>query len=385
MSEFINNVSKERQDRLKSFINRLHKGEDRTSVEKEFKKEFSYVTGAEIAQMEFNLVQEGVTVEEIQNLCDVHASLFQGSVQDLHSNELTVNPLSEFEEENQQLLDLLDEALLIHEAREESKLRAQMLAFLSDLSLLEKHYSKKENILFPYLEKSGDFVISKVMWGVDNKIRKALKNVKEKVTEAKNIKQEVKAFKEAMSQARDMVTKEDRVLFPMLREKLNEQQFKEIAKSLGDPSQLEYKEVNTNPEVNSDLIALSMGALSPIEINAIFNTIPVDMTFVDADNKVKWVSQGSERIFDRPYSVIGRPVDLCHPPQSVDIVMKIVEDLRSGRKSHEDFWINFKGQLVYIRYFAVRDAQGTFLGTLEVTQAINEIRSLEGEKRLASL
>lgn len=385
MSEFINNVSKDRQDRLKSFISRLHKGEDKDSVEAEFKKEFAYVTGAEIAQMEYNLVQEGVTVEEIQNLCDVHASLFQGSVQDLHSNELTINPLSVFEEENQKLMDILDEALLIHEAREESVLRNQMVSFLDELSFIEEHYAKKENILFPYLEKLGDFVISKVMWGVDNKIRKALKNSRKSILEAKNIKKEMKLFKEAVSQAKDMVTKEDRVLFPMLREKLNNDQFKAIAISLGDASMTEYQSDVAEQNLDPELVALSMGALNTTEINAIFNTIPVDMTFVDADNKVKWVSQGTERIFDRPFSVIGRSVDMCHPPQSVDIVMKIVEDLRSGKKEHEDFWINFKGQFVYIRYFAVRDAQKNYLGTLEVTQAINEIRSLEGEKRLASL
>ncbi len=385
MSEFINNVSRERQNKLKSYIFRLHNGEDKDAVEAEFKKEFAYVTGAEIAQMEYNLVQEGVSVEEIQNLCDVHASLFQGNVQDLHSDELTVNPLSEFEDENAELADILDEAMLINEAREEKVLRVQMLSFIDELNRLDQHYSKKENILFPYLEKSGDFVISKVMWGVDNKIRKALKNARKKIEAEKNIKAEVKAFKEAISQARDMVTKENQVLFPMLREKLSVDQFKEIAISLGDESLSEYKEQTVEENINPDLVALSMGALNTKEINAIFNTVPVDMTFVDADNKVKWVSQGKERIFDRPFSVIGRPVDLCHPPQSVDIVMKIVEDLRSGKKDHEDFWINFKGQFVYIRYFAVRDELGTFLGTLEVSQEIGGIRSLEGEKRLASL
>ena len=275
--------------------------------------------------------------------------------------------------------------MLIHEAREESALRKQILAFLDDLDIVDKHYAKKENILFPYLEKSGDFVISKVMWGVDNKIRKSLKNARKKVEEAKNIKAEVKAFKEAISQAKDMVTKEDRVLFPMLREKLSEKQFKEIALSLGDKTMMEYKAETTETNIDPEMVALSMGALNTKEINAIFNTIPVDMTFVDADNKVKWVSQGKERIFDRPFSVIGRSVDMCHPPQSVDIVMKIVEDLRSGKKDHEDFWINFKGQFVYIRYFAVRDDLGTFLGTLEVSQEISGIRNLEGEKRLASL
>jgi hypothetical protein len=108
------------------------------------------------------------------------------------------------------------------------------------------------------------------------------------------------------------------------------------------------------------------------------------MTFVDAENKVKFVTQGKDRIFDRPASVIGRPVHLCHPPQSVHVVMKIVDQLRSGVKDHEDFWINMRGKMIHIRYYAVRDDKGTFLGTLEVSQEISEIRALEGEKRLMS-
>ena len=106
------------------------------------------------------------------------------------------------------------------------------------------------------------------------------------------------------------------------------------------------------------------------------------MTFVDAEDKVKFVTQGKERIFDRPPSVINRPVHLCHPPQSVHVVLDIVNDLRTGVKDNEDFWIHFRDRFVHIRYYAVRDAVGKYLGTLEVTQDITDIQSLLGEKRL---
>ena len=137
--------------------------------------------------------------------------------------------------------------------------------------------------------------------------------------------------------------------------------------------------VNQDGEIKFDA-----GSLVPEEVNAILNTIPLDMTFVDKNDKVKYFTQGKERIFERPRTSIGREVSMCHPPQSVHIVEQIVDDLRSGRKDNEDFWIKMGPMFVYIRYFAVRNKEGEFLGTLEVTQNIKPILELEGEKRLMS-
>ena len=389
MSEIINNVSQERQNKLKKLIQRLHNGEDQATVEAEFKADFAYVTGAEIAQMEYNLVQEGVSVEEIQNLCDIHASLFQGSVQQMHDNVLTINPLTEFEEENDAFKFVVSaaQAFRKQDLKTIPVVKAQLSHYLSELKAIEDHYARKENILFPYLEKGGDFVISKVMWGVDNKIRKAIREA-EKALEGDNLKAITKTFDHAVTMIDDMITKENRVLFPMLRDKLSENQFKEIARSLRDESASSYQEPQAaspiSQELPDEVMAMSMGFLNLAQMDAIFNSLPFDLTFVNADNKVQYVSQGKDRIFDRPFSVIGRSVDLCHPPQSVHVVMQIVDDLRTGRKEHEDFWINFKGRMVYIRYYAVRDKDGSFLGTLEVTQDIGPIRDLQGEKRLMS-
>ena len=131
-------------------------------------------------------------------------------------------------------------------------------------------------------------------------------------------------------------------------------------------------------------VAFDAGALTAEEVNAILNTVPVDMTFVGADNKVKYFSQGKERIFQRPLTIIGREVKHCHPPKSVHIVEQIVEDLSSGKKDHEDFWIHMGETFVYIRYYAVRSKSGEYLGTLEFSQDIKPITQLEGEKRLMS-
>ncbi|MEI7668213.1 MAG: DUF438 domain-containing protein [Erysipelotrichaceae bacterium] len=385
MSDMIDNQS-QRQLKLKNLIQRLHAGEDREGIEAEFKADFAYVTGAEIAQMENNLVNEGVSIEEIQSLCDIHASLFSGSVKDLHSDELTLNPLKEFEDENAIYQKLLDQ---MEECRDEkptdlAKVKKHLGEMLTKIKAVEMHYSKKENILFPYLEKAGVTTVPQVMWGVDNNIRNALHASEKLIQNSSDIMQIKDHFFATLDMIKEMITKENNILFPMLKEQVKTDQWKEIAGLLNDKTQVVYQKPLTKTESNPSSIPLNAGSLSINEINAIFNTVPFDMTFVDADNKVKYVSQGKERVFDRPSSVVGRPIHLCHPPQSVATVLKIVEDLRSGKKDHEDFWINFRGKFVHIRYFALRDTDGSFLGTLEVSQDLSPLKALEGEKRLAS-
>lgn len=390
MSEIIDNASK-RQTQLKNLIQRLHRGEDRAEVEIEFKRDFAYVTGAEIAQMEYNLVQEGVSVEEIQSLCDVHASLFQGSLAELHQDVLTINPITIFEDENKVYTDLVNKSLKFKQETQVNLkvVKPYLLDLIEEFRTIDAHYAKKENVFFPFLEKHGIETIPQVMWGVDNQVREKLKDAFIILNTSDDVAIMMDKFYQLVDMVKEMITKENMILFPLLRDTLTEDDFKSIAKALENPEAGLYKSVQEDAKldefdsVDGD-IRMSMGRLSTSEVNAIMNTLPFDMTFVDADNKVKYVSQGKERIFDRPSSVIGRPVHLCHPPQSVHIVMNIVEDLRSGKKDHEDFWINFRGKFVFIRYYAVRDEAGTYMGCLEVTQDLSEIKQLEGEKRLAS-
>lgn len=381
MSEIIDNASR-RQAKLKDLLKRLHAGEDKSVIEAEFKKDFAYVTGAEIAEMEHNLVAEGLPVEEIQNLCDIHASLFEGSIQELHDDVLTVNPLREFEAFNDALSAELDTLEDDRDAlpSEPKEALAYLKSKLELLKSVDAHYAKKENVLFPFLEAAGINTVPQVMWGVHNNIRASLRKASEYLEAGKDLAMIKEFFYATLDMIREMVTKENNILFPMLRDTLREEQWRQVGAALNDQAATEYKEPQTQTE---GLIPFTAGALSPKEINSILNTIPFDMTFVDADNKVKYVTQGKERVFDRPKTVIGRPVHLCHPPQSVHVVMDIIEDLRSGKKDHADFWINFRGMFALIRYYAVRDEQGTYLGVLEVTQDIKPLRELSGEKRLA--
>jgi len=118
------------------------------------------------------------------------------------------------------------------------------------------------------------------------------------------------------------------------------------------------------------------------QIKAILNTLPVDVTFIDSEDTVRYFNQSKDRIFVRTNAVLGRKVQKCHPQKSIHIVNRILDEFKSGKSDMAEFWINMGGRLVYIRYFAVRDETGKYLGTLEVTQDVTRIKQLEGEKRL---
>jgi len=132
----------------------------------------------------------------------------------------------------------------------------------------------------------------------------------------------------------------------------------------------------------NERLQFETGSLSKVEIESILNTLPVDITFVDRDDTVKYFSQGKKRIFTRTKAIIGRKVQLCHPQKSVHIVNRILEAFKTGKKDVAEFWIQKNNRIIYIRYFAVKDKDGKYLGTLEVTQDITDIKKIEGERRL---
>lgn len=390
MSEVINN----RQEKLKELILKLHDGADLDAVKAEFKEHFGTVSTAEISAMERSLVEEGMAPSEIQRLCDVHASLFEGSIEQIHHtskpDHTPGHPVYTFRWENIKIKKLIEREIL--PLLENGFLRADLFALIGRLLEIDKHYARKENVVFPYMEKHGITAPPKVMWGVDDEIRNDLKSLL-RFSHDWPEEELINKTKAAVKKVQDMISKEENILFPMILDTFSEAEWatifaqsKEFETSwvVNPPAYLPQLVIEEKKDlvIQSGSVPLSAGALTFEETNAIFNTVPFDMTFVGADDKVKFFTQGKERVFSRPLSVIGREVKNCHPPQSVHIVEKIVEELRSGKKDHEDFWINFKGMFVHIRYYAVRNEKGEYLGTLEVTQDIEPIRMLEGEKRL---
>lgn len=130
------------------------------------------------------------------------------------------------------------------------------------------------------------------------------------------------------------------------------------------------------------ILQFETGSLSKEEAEAVLDSVPVDISFIDKEDRVKYFNKAAGRIFVRTKAVIGRKVQLCHPQKSVHVVNKILEAFKTGKKDVAEFWINLNDRLILIRYFAVRDKNGKYLGTVEVTQDITDIKKIEGQKRL---
>jgi uncharacterized protein len=278
-----------------------------------------------------------------------------------------------------------------------------VLSLAEKLNLLwdvDKHYRRKEDLVFPFLEKYEITGPPKVMWGVDDKIRSLLKEAKKLLSnyQATDKQPLIAKLEEALAQIDEMIFKEEKIMFPMAVETLSEDEWYQV---LRDSDEIGYclveprhswKPIREDMTAGRDKLAdeheksyikFGTGVLSPQEIELIFSHLPVDITFVDKNGTVKFFSAGKERIFPRARTIIGRKVENCHPPASVHIVEKIVEDFKIGKKDQEDFWLELGGKFVYIRYFAVKDETGAFAGVLEVSQDIKPIQAIVGEKRIA--
>ncbi|HHY28821.1 MAG TPA: DUF438 domain-containing protein [Desulfitobacterium dehalogenans] len=412
MSELINNRGY-RQKVLKELIMELHNGQPVEEVKERFGQLIEGLAATEISQMEQALIQEGMPVEEIQRLCDVHAAVLGTSVQQIHTadkgEEQGGHPVHTFQLENQALEALLKNVITPELERYEASSDREALETLSaafqSLWEIDKHYSRKENLLFPIMEKHGITAPPKVMWGVDDEIRTVIKETRKLLSSEPPNKEEIlEKAKEAVTRVPGMIFKEENILFPMILETFSEDEWIAIAEAsheigycLIDEPQRVWKPSHVQGQGNArndgqqdhrsiqdGYVEFDAGKLRPEEINAIMNTLPFDITFVGSDGTVKYFTQGKERIFARAKTVLGRRVENCHPPASVHVVEKVVEELRSGKKDHEDFWIKMGDKYVLIRYYAVRNAEGEYLGIMEISQDIKDIQAITGEKRLLS-
>ena len=256
---------------------------------------------------------------------------------------------------------------------------------------LERKFQVKENILFPRLEESAPSTMPiKVMWSLHDDARASLKNLLE---ELKKEDADIKSLKRMIGDyyylVYGIIQKEQLILLPvavkLLREKTMDAMYEEV---------FDYGFVfveRTPPEIGKKtgterfedgVFSSHTGSLTFKQIELLFSHLPLDLTYVDKHDRVRYFNDRRERHFPRSPSIIGRLVEHCHPPKSVDTVNRIVEAFKSGEKNTADFWIEFKGSFLYIRYFAVRDETGAYEGVLEVSQDVSEIRGLKGQKRL---
>ena len=407
MSKTIDN-SKFRKAKLKELILKLHAGESQDSVQQELVQTLGAIPYGEVVEVEQELLAEGLPQEEVLKLCDVHSAVLEGNVDLSAARSIPEgHPVDTLVQENKALAAVIAKAnaqLAALDQIEAAELQPAILnltALVNQLVDVDKHYLRKEYLLFPYLEKTGITGPPKVMWGKHDEIRDLLKGSLEILRTPGITREELLASAEIVLQpavkgVSDMIVKEEEILFPMLMDALSDADWYEIHKQsleigycLYDPS-TEWAPAGIEPagldalQQQGGRIQLPTGGFSVQELLAILNTLPVDITFVGSDDKVKYFSQSSERIFQRNRAILNRDVRHCHPPASAHIVDKILEDFRSGRQTRAPFWINMGGRMIHIEYFALRDDEGEYLGTLEVSQDLTGYRALEGEQRILS-
>lgn len=306
------------------------------------------------------------------------------------------HPVSIYSEEKE-LIQSLGKELL--ETSPESEAQ-KFYNIFNQLQQVERRFERKENQLFPVLEQKGWTGPSKNMWSFHDTIREQFRLLRKKIGN--------RNFSEAQQDAQYLVSSiyrlllvEDNVLFPNALELLTDEDWKQVRKGEEEIGWMlpevpaafpEKEEEYIHPSQDHSKRELSFdtknashydeGYMTVAQVNLLLRTMPLDLTYVDENDKVIFYNRGEERVFPRSAGIIGREVKFCHPPKSVGTVLKILEEFRKGTKNEASFWINFKGRLIYIRYFAVRDEQKNYRGVIEMSQDITDIKKIEGEQRL---
>ena len=413
---------------LKELIKKLHEGVDPESLKGQFKEVAGDVDATAIGKLEEEMIKEGMPREEVHRLCDVHLAVFKESLDKEKTAAPPGHPIHILMEEHKMILKFAEELKCVTDGLKDAKDLAPAGQKMKELQSAakpfkesESHYVREENVLFPYLEKHGVTEPPAVMWMDHNKIREIEKRLYGLLDAQKTAASDdsVKEIKEVGIGLGQMLSnhfyKENNILFQMALKVIPQdewidvrQQFDELGYCPFTPeaaktavAQAVAATATTGPGAGmaaatarphagrpsagiaaETAIQLETGSIPAEAIQPLFNTLPVDVTFVDENDMVRYFNEPEHRIFPRTKAVIGRTVQQCHPQSSVHVVNKLLEDFKGGRRNMAEFWIVQGGRTFYIRYFAVRDSEKKYLGCLEVAQDVTEIQKLKGEKRL---
>ena len=382
----------ERQEILKNLMLRLHAGEDKEVIQEEFNEVFDEISPYEIQLMERNLMSDGITFAEIMSLCNVHANLMGAKV----NTQTTVadfeqpgHPVHVMKMENLAIRGALDrvERLLVNFLEtKDSIIEKGLKRQISLLDQFENHYQRKEYAMFPIMEKKGITAPPKVMWGVHDQIRDLYRDFKKALNDGKE--STLEEFQIARDEMLEMIQKEENILIPMVEQVFHVDDWETIASQSPEYGycivkpekewavKKSFSPVKEETQIESEGdIPLSTGSLSLKELNLILNLLPMELSFVDAQNIVKYYNEGNgeEKIFKRTPSAIGRDVILCHPPRVHETVQTIFEQLKSKQKEKEEMWFKTEDKMVHVTYHAVWDEEGKYRGCLEYVQDIKPL------------
>lgn len=408
-----------RTEQIKSYLERLGKGESLESVRKDFVREFQEVDASEIMEAEQTLLREGTPLEEVQRLCDVHSALFHGAtreerianaekaVEESAKTGMPGHPLYTFKRENEALEEILQKC---EAAVEGEAVDRELFQKLKEVAI---HYAKKGDLLYPHLKvQYGISGPSAVMWTVDDEIRDELNALGKK---EKQDEEWQKRFAAVLVRIREMIYKEERILFPnCVRNFTGEEWYgiyrdsKDYAVCFGVENAVweeaenflnagragmfagrqqgsdAGKGVSENGQAGLDAgkgmygnghavsdpqteIYMAGGHMSIEQLTAMLNTIPLEISFVDAENQNRFFNEGP-KVFKRPGMAIDREVFSCHPPKIEQQVRRIIGEFRQGTLDSVPVWMDKNGRTMLVTYMAVRDRQNRYLGTLELVQ-----------------
>lgn len=395
--------------RIQEYLKRLGTDEDFEKVRADFAKEFEEVDAADIMQAEQQLLQNGTQLEEVQRLCDVHAALFHGKTKEEQIANAEKQSVAALKEKRQRSVEAYAGIpghpirTFVLENKELEKVIAQCRAAIGtgkiEDELFERlrevsvHYAKKGDLLYPHLNVkykiSGP---SAVMWTVDDEIRDELASLAKQRTNDSVWTERLQAVLVRME---EMIYKEQNILFPNCALNFTEEEWmqiyrdsKDYVECLGVENEVwdqAEQYLNHMPEdqkrVTKDEIVLKGGHMTLEQLEAMLNTIPLELTFVDADNVNRYFNEGP-KVFKRPGMAIDREVFSCHPPKIEQMVRKIIEDFRNGTRDQVPVWMNKNGRAMLVTYMAVRDRNQQYIGTVEVVQDMEFAREyFEGRSR----
>jgi len=392
---------------FKEMINQLHSGASPEEVKERFGQALENVSPLEIAKIEQELLEEGMPREEIQQLCDVHMAVFRSQLEKTKAEVPTGHPINVLLEEHKAMLQIGGKLSVIANKMEGASDKSYVATELHNLEHVsadftdsEKHYLREENVLFPTLEKHRITEPPAIMWMEHNEIRGKKKQLSKLLENINGL--DFQDFKAQLAESAKSLNsllqshfyKENNILFPTALQVITDEEWEESRKEFDEIGYCSFtpqhliaaatKEVKGEEAVTAekDMLQFETGGLSKEEIEGILDALPVDISFVDKNDAVKYFNKAEKRIFVRTKSVIGRKVQLCHPQKSIHVVNRIVDSFKTGKKDVAEFWITMNDRLIHIRYFAVRDKNGRYLGTMEVTQDLTDLKKIEGEKRL---
>ena len=385
----------ERVEQLKGFLKRLGTGEELGAVREDFASQFAHVEASEIMKAEQGLMREGTPLAEVQQLCDLHSALFHGSTihEQMESEHAKVEAVLGAQEKSKSVVSLIETVgHPLHQLTEENKALdaliesirpkvADKTATVDDVNAVRQvsvHYAKKGDLLYPHLKVAYDISgPSMVMWTVDGDIRDQLGDL---AKSSQSVDDWYRRFDELLTRAQEMIYKEQNILFPICAENFSTEEWYQIYKDTAQYEEIFEVKRTAWPEAETALatqttkasgddntIALIGGSLTVDQLNAMLNTMPMEVTFVDHEDINRYFNDG-EKVFKRPTTAIGRDVYSCHPPKVEPIVRGIIDSFRKGDRDNVAVWLEKQGRPFYVNYMAVRDQNNNYIGTLELVQ-----------------